>query len=202
LTIVLDINCPDCGTLAAFAFAPATRVLTNADKAYFDASPDFKVVEWRSRSAQFYRVALHFPGVSNALANMKDLPDAYSPASWKPVRYRYIGRNKAVFDSYDDWGVLRCSACPSVRRHVVSWPEEAHFQIIYKGESLWAYNRSFALDLLAYLESGARMKTMVSTTGRRATNPFLNAVPALFQTSKARPVVVKALKRKLGLRVV
>jgi len=201
LTIVLDINCPDCGTLAGFSFAPATRVLNNADKVHFEASTDFKVIEWRGRSAQFHRVVLHFPGVSNGIANIKDLPDGYSPASWTSVRYRYIGRNKAVFDSYDDWGVLKCNACPSVRRHVLNWPEEAHFQITYKGESLWAYNRSFALDLLAYLESGARMKTMVSTTGRRATNPFLNAVPTLFQTSKARPVVVKALKRKLSFNV-
>ena len=187
--------------LAGFTFAPATRVLTNADKVFFESSTDFKVIEWRGWSAQFHRAALHFPGVSNAIENMKDLPNGYSSASWTPVRYRYIGRNKAVFDSYNDWGVLRCKVCPRVRRHVLNWPEEAHFQILYKGERLWAYNREFALQLLAYLESDKRMKTMVSTTGRRATNPTLNAVPTLFQTAKARPFVVRALKQKLGLRI-
>ena len=200
MTIILDIKCPNCGGLSGFTFAPATRVLTNSDKDYFEASDDFDVVEWRGRSAQFYRVALHYPGVSNAVSNISDLPEGYSSASWNPVRYRYIGRNKAVFDSYDDLGVLMCKACPTVRRHVLRWPEEAYFQILYKGERLWAYNREFALQLLAYLESDTRMKTMISTTGRRATNPTLNAVPTLFQTAKARPVVVRALKQKLGLR--
>ena len=141
--------------------------------------------------ARLYRYALYYPHVSNALENIDDLPDGYTPKSWKPVIYRYVGAKRAVFASIDDEGVLTCKSCPAVRRYKLNWPEDAYFQITYKGQRLWAYNREFAVSLLDYLESEMR----ASTNSR----PFLNSVPAVFQTSKARPNVVRALKQKLGV---
>ncbi len=113
----------------------------------------------------------------------------------------YVGGNRAVFASLDNEGVLVCKTCPSAQRYKLNWPEDAYFQITYKGQKLWAYNRAFAVSLLAYLESETRKKTMVSDGGARATRPFLNSVPTLFQTAKARPIVVRALKQKLGHRI-
>ena len=189
MTTVLDINCPDCGNLAGFTFAPYVRVETNSDKTYFENSKAFRVIEWRGHGARFHRYALYYPRVSNALENMDDLPDGYSADSWKPVKYTYVGTKRAVFRSINDEGVLNCHACPSVRRYNLNWPEDAHFQIIYRGESLWAYNRAFAVSLLEYLEAGLRKTTLY--------DPFLNSIPTIFQTAKARPIVVKALKEKL-----
>jgi hypothetical protein len=103
-----------------------------------------------------------------------------------------IGTKKAVFRSLFDEGVINCKSCPKIRRYRLRWPEDAHFQISYKGERLWAYNRTFALSLLDYLDSDVRKSTR--------SNPFLNSVPTVFQTAKARPIVVRALKLKLGFR--
>ena len=189
MTYVLDIKCPDCDNFAKFSFAPYVRVKTNRDRDYFEKSSDFKVIEWRGRGARFHRYALYYPRVSNALENTSDLPDGYTSESWKPVAYRYVGTKKAVFASIDDEGVLTCKSCPTMRRYKLNWPEDAHFQISYKGQRLWAYNREFAVSLLDYLESGIR----ASTNAR----PFLNSVPAVFQSSKARPWVVRDLKKKL-----
>lgn len=185
MTTILDINCPDCGNLAGFTFAPYVRVETNSDKAYFEKLKDFKLVGRRGS----HRYALYYPSVSNALENMDDLPDGYSAESWKPVKYTYVGTKRAVFMSINDEGVLNCSTCPSVRRYNLNWPKDAHFQIMYRGESLWAYNQAFAVSLLEYLEAGLRKTTLY--------DPFLNSVPTIFQTAKARPIVVKALKEKL-----
>ena len=187
--------------MAGFTFAPYVRVKTNLDRDYFENSNNFKVIEWRGRSARFHRYALYYPRVSNAMENIDNLPDGYTAESWKPVPYIYVGGNRAVFASIYDEGVFTCDSCPTVRRHKLNWPEDAYFQIAYRGHLLWAYNREFAVSLLSYLESETRMKTMVSTRGVRATRPFLNSVPTVFQTAKARPVVVRALKQKLGRRI-
>jgi len=194
----LDINCPDCGSFASFEFAHQALILKNSDKTYFEDSKNFKVFEGRDHMSYLYRYALYYPRVSNALGNISDLPDGYSETSWRPVRFHGTGKNHARFTSVNDEGVLFCKTCPTARRHVLNWPKEAYFQITYRGQKLWAYNREFALRLLKYLESNERMKTMVSTNGERATNPFLNSVPTLFQTAKARPIVVRDLKRILG----
>ena len=189
---VLDVNCPDCGKPSSFTFAPYVRVETNTDKTYFENSKDFKLVEWRSsgRSFRFLRFALYYPCVSNDLRNIKDLPDSYTANSWRPVRYTYQGLKKAAFNSVENEGVLSCAACPIVRRYILNWPDDAYFQISYKGEILWAYNRDFALSLLDYLSSDLR--------GNTRSNPFLNSVPTVFQTAKARSVVVRDLKTKLA----
>ena len=186
MATVLDINCPDCGNLAGFTFAPYVRVKTNSDKAYFEQSKDFKLF---GRPGS-HRYALYYPRVSNASENMDDLPNGYTSDSWKPVGYSYVGSGRAAFMSIGDEGALRCNACPSVRRYNLNWPEDAHFQIIYRGKILWAYNRSFAVSLLEHLEAGLRKTPKYY--------PFLNSVPTIFKTAKARPFVVKALKEKLG----
>ncbi len=96
----------------------------------------------------------------------------------------YVGGNRAVFASLDNEGVLVCKTCPSAQRYKLNWPEDAYFQITYKGQKLWAYNRAFAVSLLAYLESETRKKTTVSDGAPEPLDPFSIPFRPFFKRQK------------------
>jgi len=89
------------------------------------------------------------------------------------------------------------------KKHNLKWPEEAYFQINYKGQVLWAFDRKYALKLLSYIESKERKKRIVGYSGKPwntiiSQDWFLRHIPEHFQTAKARPEIVKKLKSILG----
>lgn len=77
-------------------------------------------------------------------------------------------------------------------RHVFEWPQDAHFQIEYRGQVLWAFERSSMVALIDFVASTDRRNT------RRPSAGFLMKVPSHFLVAKALAPVLKKLRAKMG----
>lgn len=190
----LDIQCPRCQSHAVFQYVQTCRIAKKVDLPFFESSTSFRI-EWRQNGGNRYRVAAHYRGLDNAIENAGELPEGYTTGMWSRVSIPYAS------DALS--GVAFCANCQRHSRHTLEWPTDAWFQLDYRGQTLWAYDRASALKLLRYIESDSRTKGLDYTCGGhavfRTVDRFLYRVPTHFQTAKARPYVLRALKRKLGL---
>ena len=84
-------------------------------------------------------------------------------------------------------------------KHKLDWPEEAYFQVSYKGKVLWAYDRKTASKLLNYIKSDDRRKRIELQPSYIVQDAFLRKIPEHFQTAKARKAIAKKLEKILGL---
>jgi len=192
----VTIHCPECGGEAKFIFAKARRIL-NKDVEFYRRSKSFEVKRLQDTNGSFYKAAVHFPGIGTAIENATNLPSGHNPAQWrhKPsvLRHSYLYNT----------GVLHCRKCLRRKKHKLNWPADAYFKIDFKGQTLWAYDRKYALMLLEYIESDGRKKRIVGTAGGHSKiysqHFFLRKIPTHFQTAKARPIIVKKLKKLLGV---
>ncbi len=192
------IKCPSCGEAAKFAFA-TYQIFKKNDEEYFRKSKDFEVFRGQHSHGSFYHAALYYPGLGNSLENINDLPEDYKPNMWRHP-YWYVTLPKEL----ENTGSIRCSSCLIQRKHSLNWPNDAYFQITYKGKVLWAFDRKYTLKLLSYIESKERKKRIVGYSGKPwntiySQDWFLRHIPEHFQSAKARPEIVKKLKSILQM---
>ena len=90
-----------------------------------------------------------------------------------------------------DLGVLICPKCFLRRKHLLRWPQEAYFQIDYRDQTLWAFDRQMALDLLGFIKSDERDRHAFQYSYS------LRKTPSYFLTAKGRPAIVKKLEQVL-----
>ena len=192
------IKCPECKGAANFAFA-TYQIFQKENQKYFEQSKNFEVFKGQHSHGSYYRAALYYPGLRNSLENIKDLPDGYERSMWKHTHW-HVTLPKELSNT----GAIRCTECLVQKKHKLIWPDDTYFQIEYKGQVLWAFDRKYALKLLAYIESDERKKRIIGYSG----NPwnkiysqdwFLRHIPEHFQTAKARPEIVKKLRELLGI---
>jgi len=190
------ICCPKCDGAAKFAFA-TYQIFQKKDREYFEKSKNFDVFKGLYSHGSFYHAALYYPGLGNTLANIHDLPEGFSAKMWRH-RYWHVTLPPELKNS----GTIRCTKCLIQKKHKLNWPEDAYFKIQYKGQTLWAYDRKYALKLLNYIKSDERKKRIVGYKGNSqntfiSQDWFLRHIPEHFQTAKARPEIVKKLTKLL-----
>jgi len=199
LPAYIDVICPDCRGIAKFGFAVSRAVQRRDDYPFFEESKSFELV----KPPYGRKEAIHYPGLS-ARIEQSELPDGYSPEMWNRqyfrLDYTQNGKNSAE-------GALSCPACAFQRKHKVKWPDEAYFQVEYRGKVLWAYDRQTAIKLLNYVESKERRKgidyyipTKTHRIPFRTVDRFLHKIPAHFLTKSAREKVSKKLRKKLSTK--
>jgi hypothetical protein len=183
----VDTRCPTCGEAAVFEFVEVVRIRLRADITFFQDSPLFEYrafdggVGGRWHGAVYYAL-LHGPPETT----IRDLPSGYSPSDWSHPKYLY--RSVGI-----DEGAVACQACGRRQRHTLRWPQDARFQVEYRGQVLWAFHRESAQELRRYIASEQRDRQ-----GYRW-ELFLRHVPKVFLGAKARETVVKRLDRLLGM---
>ncbi len=190
----LLIKCPDTGKPAEFVISSAVQIHPK-HQAYFEHSRHFRVTASAQTPGGLIAHFLH--GIGASLETITDLPCAYQPSLWarrQCVRPRRRGRLL---------GTLYAADAAPPRRHIVQWPEDAWFQVTLKGRTLWAYDRASALELYDFLASSDRHKKIYFEAKSKgpqpwAHNPFLNRIPGVFLTAKARPDLVRKLGKLLG----
>lgn len=189
----LAVRCGACGACAQFHFASIAVIKTAADREYFAADKAFECVNFAADNGQTRAAAIYYFGLGQRLPDASELPDGYAPDLWRARAPAGRRIDKAK-------GSTACFHCHLRKKHTLSWPSEAYFQITYKSQTLWAYDRASAIKLRDYLASEARVKTQTQTRERggrsesyAVTDSFLSHIPEVFQTQKARKHVVKKL---------
>ena len=192
------IKCPSCEGAAQFAFA-TYQIIDKESQDYFHQSKDFEIFRGQHSHGSYYRAALFYPGLGNSLENINNLPEGYEADMWRHP-YWYVTLPKELKNT----GTIRCGSCLIQKKHKLQWPDEAYFQVSYKGKILWAFDRKYTLKLLSYVESKERKKRVVGYSGKPGNTIisqdwFLRHIPEHFQTAKARPEIVRKLKSILGI---
>jgi len=190
----VTIKCPKCSAPAEFTHAIKVSIRLRADIRYFEASPTFEYYVLKNASnAHDSHAAVYFPGLNNdSLPAAKDLPAGYSPEMWTYEGHNRLPSGCFLYQDHKDVGSVFCKTCLLKCKHVINWPDEAFFQISYKGRSCWAYDLESATALRDYVKSKIRPKFT------KHWHSLFERIPRLFMSEKARPEVVKQLERILA----
>lgn len=181
----VDVRCPGCDARAAFEFAEVVRIRLAKDVAYFQRSEAFEYRLFQDSAGSRWHGAIFYHGLSgHTSGTIRDLPDGYRPEDWDHGEYLYRSHDL-------DIGAVACGACGYRKRHTLRWPEEAYFQVEYRGKILWAFNGESAAELLNYVRSEHRKREGYKWEA------FLRHVPSNFLRKGARETVSKKLQRLL-----
>lgn len=184
---LVDVRCPACQTRARFEFAELVRIRRVAEVAYFQRSRDFEYQLMDGGIAGKWHAAVYYHGLRRrSLTSVKNLPVGYGASDWDHSRYWYRSHGR-------DWGTLSCPVCVRPRKHLLSWPHDAWFQIEVRGAVLWAFHEESLLVLRDYIASEQR-----APQRRKRWSWFLLKVPSHFLSAKVRPEAVKKLSRLLS----
>lgn len=186
MTHRVSVPCPACLKEAFFEFAEAVKIRERKDIPYFKTSKFFDYAREKNQYGGHLNYAYYYHGLhlQHGFPALSDLPSGYKMEDWAHPPY-------LLRSFIHNLGTLFCLHCGMRRKHGLDWPEEAYFQISYKEQVLWAYDRRCAGELMAYIQSTDRKR------GSYKFKPFLLKVPAHFLTQKARAAVVKRLKAKV-----
>ena len=177
---VLAVICPNCGQEARFEFAEG-RSVNRAHRQWFHRSRSFELQKIQLSGGARQVVAMHYPGLrGKSLETIDEFPPGHSADNWR--HSQYLVRSVTGQD-----GTLACRSCDVRRKHRLRWPNDAWFQIEYRGRLLWAFDRDMASRLLAYIEGKIRP----------GPDWQLLKVPAHFRSAKARDEVAKRLRARL-----
>jgi hypothetical protein len=180
------VLCSDCASEAAFEFAERVRIKTNDDLHWFEKSKHFDCLKQAGSDGQYYHAAIYYHRLTgNTLPIISDLPRGYKIEDWAHSEHQ--------FRPLGDWrGTLVCESCGKRSKHTLDWPREAYFQIEYRNQNLWAFDRASTAELIDY----------ICASHRRADDfiywPFLMKIPHVFLTRQARETVVKRLRKRLA----
>lgn len=184
----VSIRCPNCGCLAEYEFAEVVRIKLTADVEYFQRNDAFEYQQFEDSNGSRWHGAVFYHGLrGSTLSVIRDLPEGYSPEDWG--HNGYLLRNHGL-----DIGSVTCHSCGCRKKHSLNWPDEAYFQIDYKGKVLWAFDRESATVLLDHIRSGIRQRD-------RKWKAFLLHVPSHFLKWKARDEVSSKLVKLLEAEV-
>ena len=184
----VSIRCPDCGSLAEFDFAEIVRIKLVKDVEFFQKSDVFEYRLFEDSSGGRWHGAVFYHGLKGSgIDVIRTLPEGYRTEDWAHRRY--------VVCKHDfDIGSVICERCGCRRKHALNWPDEAYFQIAYKGQVLWAFDRESAGVLLEYVRSETRQRD-------DKWKAFLLHIPSHFLTKKARDEVARKFAKLLGAAV-
>lgn len=178
------VTCASCGEEALFAFMECIKIKLNQDINYFKQSKIFDYKKTIYDGVGINLACYYHRLDQNSFPEIDDLPEGYFSSDWGQ---KYSYRDMFNFKH----GAMVCSSCGVRRKHDLSWPNEAYFSIDYKGNYLWAYDRSHAVELLDYIASKDRDRSKYKHRS------FLLHLPAIFQTHKARDYIIKHMSAKL-----
>jgi hypothetical protein len=149
---------------------------------FFQKSDAFEYQLFEDSCGSRWHGAVFYHGLrGSTLSAVRDLPEGYRPEDWH--------RSHRL-----DIGSVTCRSCGCRKKHSLNWPDEAYFQIDYKGKILWAFDRESATVLLDYIRSGIRHRD-------RKWKAFLLHVPSHFLKKKARDEVTRKLGKLLSAEV-
>ncbi|WP_417491152.1 hypothetical protein [Maricaulis sp.] len=92
-------------------------------------------------------------------------------------------------------GRLSCLVCGLNRTHEVAWPREAFYQLGYRGETLWAFDRAMMIEVLAYLDAGVDRDRVRQASIHAAR---LMRLPKVLLSAKAREAVTAKIEALLS----
>jgi len=187
---VLSVQCPDCSHEAAFEFAEWVNIRLRKDLDYFQKSKLFEFKKMSDHDGQGVNRAYYYHNLTHhSLPDISDLPDGYTVEDWQHSHHMYRPYN---FDTGRiDAGSVVCAGCGLRRKHSLSWPSEAYFQVEYKRHILWAFDRVSAVELLDFIQSKDRDRSKYKY------RHFLLKIPPQFLNKKVRNVVTKRLSATL-----
>ena len=182
---VVEIRCPECGCGAVFEFAEVVRIALKKDIDFFKNN---KLFEYRFLSDSCgggWHAAFYFPRLHGSSTDvLRDLPAEYSPADWNHSQYLYRSNGS-------DWGTVACHECGVRRKHVLTWPNDALYQVEFRRKILWAFDRESASDIRNFIASWDRNRASFKWQN------LLLHIPKEFLAAKARDEIVKRLNRLL-----
>lgn len=186
ITHWVAVTCTDCDKEARFEFAERMKIEKKVDIPYFEKSKYFEYQSSNNSNGQGFHLAYYFQALQlqHGLPAIDDLPDGYDIHDWTHSEHLY-----RPFDH--NHGTLICINCGLRRKHNLDWPNEAYFQITYRGQTLWAYDRRCASEIMYFIQSKDRKRNHYKFKS------FLLKLPTHFLTQKARNDVVKRLKVRL-----
>ena len=163
----IDIRCPNCASLANFK-EPFEFLASNAQ-----VEDDARVNQWGGWIVR-ERFPTQFP--------------------WKPPssdRQFVRGGGTASTGGYPllTLGLVQCSSCHANSKYRLQWPDDAFWQWRIRGEVLWAWNRTHAEGILAYISASQR-------PSQRGYD--VRYIPSHFLSAKVRSVVVKLMEQSLA----
>lgn len=181
----LDVKCLRCGKRAYFEFAEVVTIREKKDVQFFKDSDQFDYLFSQGGGGNRWHAAFFYPGLhGRSVAAIRELPDGYEPSNWAHSKYLYRSSNFGM-------GSVDCSHCGLRQKHQLKWPEDAYYQIEYKGEILWAFHQESAAELKEFIASKDRDRSKY----RWAT--FLLHVPTIFLKENARDSIVRKLAKLL-----
>lgn len=184
---VLAVTCPGCAKEAFFEFPARVKIRLRKDIPYFESSKYFEYRKTSDHDGTNINLAFYFHKLhGHSFPQISDLPEGYEMSDWSRSNYGYRQYG-------NDEGTIFCIGCGLRRKHTLSWPQDAYFQITYKGKVLWSYDRRHTAELLDYIASKDRERADYKYRA------FLLTVPSYFQTKAARHEIVKRLSAKLSI---
>ena len=179
---IVMVRCSECTSAADFEFAEIVKIKRKQDIAYFKKNEQFDYCKFEDRFGQYWHGAIYYPGFSGrTFGAVKDLPVGYQPEDWthsrywKPLKFRY------------ELGTLVCKSCGYREKKKLVWPNDAFFQIAYKSQVLWAFDRDSTMSLRDFIASTHRDRR------NHRYQLFLRHIPSHFLAKHAREPVVKKL---------
>jgi hypothetical protein len=188
---IVDIRCPACGGHAEFEFAETVRIKLKKDVEFFKKSKLFEYRFLRDSCGSGWHAAVYYPRVHGFSTDvLDDLPAGYSPADWNHSRYLCPRHLRCSH------GAVDCFECKLRQKHVLSWPDEAFYQIVFRRKVLWAFHRESAVEIRDFIASADREAAAFRW------RLLLRHLPKEFLAAKARDGIVKRLDRLLvsGIR--
>ncbi len=183
---VVTVRCPNCARAARFEFAEIVKIERKQDIAFFRHSDQFDYRVFNGSQGQNWHAAIYYPGLNGiTLGAIEGLPKGYAPEDWA---HDSVWSPSMVGQ---DIGSIVCHHCDLRKKTELSWPEDAYFQIAYKGKVLWAFNEDSAISLLDFIESEDRQRN------KHKYQLFLRHIPSHFLHKHARGPVVKKLAKAL-----
>jgi hypothetical protein len=181
----LDIKCSNCDQLAYFEFGELVKIKEKKDVQFFKDSDQFEYLLCQDNCGHKWHGALFLAGLHGRTVNtIRELPDGYVPANWAHSKYLERSANGGI-------GSVDCGKCGLRKLHQLNWTQDAYFQIEYKGQVLWAFNRESANELREFILSKERDRAKFQWQA------LLLHVPAIFLKQNARDEIVKKLERLL-----
>lgn len=184
---ILALTCPNCAKEAFFEFPSCVKISLRKDIPYFESSEYFEYRKVPDHDGTSVNLAFYFHKLhGHGFPHITDLPEGYEISDWGHTNYHY-----RQYGNSD--GTVFCISCGLRRKHTMSWPDEAYFQITYKGKVLWSYDRRHTAELLDYIGSKDRERADYKYRA------FLLTIPSYFQARSARAEITKRLSAKLHI---
>lgn len=179
----LDVRCPSCSKPAFFEFAEIVRIREKKDVPFFQESDQFDYLLCKDSCGHRWHGAVYYAGLhGRTVETIRELPEGYSRTDWTHSKYLYRGSGL-------NSGSVSCPSCCHHMRHNLQWPQDAFFQIEFKGDLLWAFDVESVIELRDYIASLNRARDDYKWKS------FLMKIPKKFLLQGSRDTIAKRLSK-------